>query len=37
MSGLSTDVLRAIEIERLRRAKQARLARGPSASPESNT
>jgi hypothetical protein len=28
MSGLSTDVLRAIEIERLRRAKQARLARG---------
>ena len=28
MSGLSTDVLRAIEIERLRRAKQSRLARG---------
>jgi hypothetical protein len=28
MSGLSTDVLRAIEIERLRRTKQARLARG---------
>jgi hypothetical protein len=28
MSGLSTDVLRAIEIERLRRVKQARLARG---------
>jgi len=28
MSGLSTDVLRAIEIERLRKAKQSRLARG---------
>jgi hypothetical protein len=28
MSGLSTDVLRAIELERLRRAKQSRLARG---------
>ena len=28
MSGLSTDVLRAIESERLRRAKQSRLARG---------
>ena len=28
MSGLSTDVLRAIEIERLRQAKRARLARG---------
>jgi hypothetical protein len=28
MSGLSADVLRAIEIERLRRVKQSRRARG---------
>jgi hypothetical protein len=28
MSGLSTDVLRAIEIERLRQVKRSRRARG---------
>jgi hypothetical protein len=28
VSGLSTDVLRAIEIERLRRAQQSRRRRG---------